>query len=177
MPDATTRTAKLTRMFGDLIRTVEADRGIVTTAELGAVALWSPPGHMMGIGAFVRSGFALVRSTLALPREDRRRMLRVLRQVDGRRKALMPEAHWYLQAIGVDPDRQGRGLGTALVRDGLRRADEAGTRTYLETETEGNVAFYERLGFEVIEQLTADAIDLPLWLMARPPGRIDIDKR
>ena len=40
---------------------------------------------------------------------------------------------------------------------------------YLETETEDNVGFYQHLGFEVIEQVTAVGLDLPVWLMLRPP--------
>ena len=79
----------------------------------------------------------------------------------------MPEPHWYLQVIGVDPARQGEGLGSILVREGLSRADTAGTPTYVETETEGNVAFYEKHGFEVVEKIVPKRVGLPMWLMVR----------
>jgi ribosomal protein S18 acetylase RimI-like enzyme len=93
----------------------------------------------------------------------------VLRLLGERKKELMPDPHWYLAAIGVNPERQGEGLGSALVQSGIRRADRDNTPVYLETETEGNVGFYQHLGFEVIEQITAAGLDLPLWLMTRRP--------
>jgi hypothetical protein len=34
---------------------------------------------------------------------------------------------------------------------------------YLETGTEGNVKFYEKLGFEVIKELTESTFDSTLW--------------
>lgn len=80
----------------------------------------------------------------------------------------MPNPHWYLEAIGVDPEREGRGFGSALVRAGMQRADRDQTPVYLETETERNVRFYEHLGFEVVEQTSAAGLNLPLWLMVRP---------
>lgn len=80
----------------------------------------------------------------------------------------MPNPHWYLEAIGVDPEREGRGFGSALVRAGMQRADRDQTPVYLETETERNVRFYKHLGFEVVEQTSAAGLNLPLWLMVRP---------
>ena len=156
-------------MFDDLVRTLIAARGRLATAELDAVALWLPPGRTMGAGAVIRSGFAIVRSAVAMPRRDRRRMMRVMRRLDGRHRELAPEPHWYLMALGTDPDRHGQGLGSALVRDGLRLADRDGTVTYLETETESNVRFYRHLGFEVVEELTLEHLGVPIWLMLRPP--------
>ena len=60
-------------------------------------------------------------------------------------------------------------MGSDLVRGGLRKADRDDTRVYLETETAGNVGYYEHLGFEVIEEIVARGLDLPLWLMLRRP--------
>ena len=80
----------------------------------------------------------------------------------------MPSPHWYLSAVGVDPARHGEGLGSALVRRGIERAERDGRPIYLETGTESNVRFYERLGFEVLEQSVATGLELPVWLMSRP---------
>jgi ribosomal protein S18 acetylase RimI-like enzyme len=67
-------------------------------------------------------------------------------------EAHTPDDVWYLDCIGVDPARQGDGVGTALVRFGLERAVEGGTVAFLETAVEGNVAYYERFGFRVVDQ-------------------------
>ncbi|WP_460568274.1 GNAT family N-acetyltransferase [Humibacter soli] len=62
------------------------------------------------------------------------------------------EPHWYLQLLAVDPEAQGSGAGTELVRRGLERVDRDGTVAYLET-TQGNLAFYERLGFPAVGEI------------------------
>lgn len=89
-------------------------------------------------------------------------------------RALAPyrptEPAWFLGTVGVAPDAQGRGLGSKVVRAGLRAADEAGHPAFLETSSERNVAFYERLGFTVTGE-----VDLPdggprTWTMLRRPG-------
>lgn len=166
--DPDVRADSLVEMFTAVTRATIAARGVVqTTADVDAVALWLPPGRELGVWSMVRSGFALPRFAMKLASEDRRRMMVVLRQLGSRRKALMPEAHWYLSAIGVDPNHQGRGLGSTLLGAGIRRADREGTAIYLETETEANVGFYENRGFEVLEQLSAEGIGIPIWLLAR----------
>ena len=169
MSDPQTRQAGLATMFTGLAKTTAAANGVAeTTPGLEAVALWLAPGKELGWWPMVRSGMAMPRFVMTLPSRDRRRLMAVLRQGDQRRKEHMPGPHWYLEAIGVDPEHQGVGFGSALVRAGMRRADRDGMPIYLETETEGNVRFYEHLGFDVVEQTVAAGLSLPLWLMVRP---------
>ena len=59
-----------------------------------------------------------------------------------------PQPHWYLPLIGVDPARQGRGLGAALMRHAVARCDAEGTVAYLESSNPRNISLYERHGFE-----------------------------
>jgi len=170
VPDSAVRQARLPMMFTGSARLISAARGVAErTSGFEAIALWLPPGRDIGLWAMVRSGFASARWVITPPVQDFRRMMRVLRQFDERRKKLMPELHWYLMAIGVEPLHQGKGFGSALVRSGMRRADRDSKLMYLETETEINVSFYERLGFEVIEEMTVVEIDLPFSLMIRRP--------
>lgn len=76
------------------------------------------------------------------------------------------EAHYYLEYLGVEPAFQGKGLGSALMAELTRRADQVGVGCYLETATEHNVPLYRRFGFEVREQ--KEIIGLPAWFMWRP---------
>ena len=78
------------------------------------------------------------------------------------------EPHYYIQYIGVAPQGQGSGLGTALLRRTLDRCDQEGLPAYLEATSERNVALYERLGFEHLGELTLGSSP-PLWRMRRPP--------
>jgi putative acetyltransferase len=49
-----------------------------------------------------------------------------------------------LSPLGVAPPWQGRGIGSELIREGLRRADEQGVPLVF---LEGDPRFYSRLGF------------------------------
>jgi hypothetical protein len=56
----------------------------------------------------------------------------------------------WMGPLAVRPDRQGRGLGQTIVREGIRRLEAAGARIIgLETmpRTVDNIGFYSRLGF------------------------------
>ncbi|WP_433871724.1 GNAT family N-acetyltransferase [Saccharopolyspora sp. CA-218241] len=79
------------------------------------------------------------------------------------------EPAWFLGTVGVLPDRQGRGLGRAVVEPGLRAADEQGAPAYLETSLPGNVAFYRGLGFEVVAEVELPGGGPTTWAMSRPP--------
>ncbi len=75
--------------------------------------------------------------------------------------------HWYLALLIVDPDVQGRGLGTRLIRPGLDRATADGLPCYLETQKLSNVSWYQRFGFAVTETVEVRGAP-PVWCMTRP---------
>ena len=59
---------------------------------------------------------------------------------------------WYLLGpVGVLPDRQGKGIGSALVREALKRLRAQGA---LGVVLVGDPAFYERFGFTSRPRLT-----------------------
>ncbi|HUF33258.1 MAG TPA: N-acetyltransferase [Acidimicrobiales bacterium] len=64
-----------------------------------------------------------------------------------------------LAPLAVAPPHQGRGIGSALVREVMARADAAGEPLVV---LEGSPAFYGRLGFEHSVPLGIE-IDLPSW--------------
>ena len=59
--------------------------------------------------------------------------------------------HWYLHYLGVEPRRQGRGLGGALLRPVLELCDRERIPAHLEASTERNRMLYERNGFSLTE--------------------------
>jgi len=74
--------------------------------------------------------------------------------------------HWYLLYVGVEPGRQGRGVGSALLRPVLEECDRTATPAYLEATCERNRSLYARHGF-----VAGDALPLseggpaviPMW--------------
>ncbi len=95
----------------------------------------------------------------------------VFRQLD----AIHPvEPHAYLGILGVAVSRQGQGVGSRLLNAWLGDVDAEGVPSYLETDKETNVVFYQRAGFEVIEQ--AKIYGTRVWCMRRPAKQSPHDR-
>ncbi|MFI1679691.1 GNAT family N-acetyltransferase [Streptomyces sp. NPDC020607] len=159
---------------------IALDEGYVDVTEDGAaVALWwSVPvgphdadgdgeganGAGVGSEAGVEDGPALLRRAVD---PDNERV-----EVIGRlTEAIHPtdRAHEYLHLIAVHPDRQGEGLGTALVTAVLDRCDRDGLHAYLEASNARSRDLYARLGFAFMGT-TLDLPDgPPMWPMWREP--------
>lgn len=94
--------------------------------------------------------------------------IRVQRAMEERH---LREPHFYVRLVGVRTALQGRGVGSALMRPTLQRADSAGLPTYIEASSERSAALYERLGFLHVDVLELPEGGPPNWLMRRPPAR------
>ena len=139
-----------------------------TTDDRAGVALWHPPGYH---GAGFLGSLRLLPSVLRLAGGFRRlrQVSRAIEVLEERRQHHAPTPHFYLSALGVEPKRQGEGIGTALMQPVVERADQLGVPAYLETATGRNVLLYERQGFGVVEELTLPGTDVRGWLMRRTP--------
>ena len=76
--------------------------------------------------------------------------------------------HYYLFAIGTLPEAQGTGQGTAIINYALERIDAEGMPAYLENSKPDNIAFYNRFGFEILEEIRVTPDAPPLFAMLRP---------
>lgn len=141
--------------------------GEVWAAERGAaVAMWEPPGGLIVTPA--TDPWPAVQEAY-LPAEKAR--------WETYEQALAVPAdaspYWYLGVLATHPDRQGRGLGRAVVAPVLAAATRARAAAYLETASEANVGFYLSLGF-VVEREAALPDGGPVcWLMRRDQGAAD----
>jgi ribosomal protein S18 acetylase RimI-like enzyme len=160
MPDEQTRLKKLGRFFAIQLRHVTLTRGRVWTSnDLGGAALSMPPGDWQYPPRAVLAQGATFR--LRVPRA-----VRLLAAIERRHER---KPHYYFADIGVRPELQGKGLGSALMRPTLERCDRGGLPAYLEASSEGSAALYERLGFAVMRELRVGGSP-PVWLMLRPPN-------
>ena len=75
------------------------------------------------------------------------------------------EPHAHLGPIGVSPDAQGRGIGTALMNRYIEHLEQERLAGYLETDRRENVDFYKGFGFVV--QREEQLIGVPTWYMWR----------
>ena len=163
------RHERMVGQFAPLLRfNLAAGSHVIKTENNGAVAVWRPPDKPRAGLSAIGPAMAMGASGIGMPLRAWRFYGWMSRNLGPLHKRLVPEPHWYLMLLGTHPARQGSGLGTALVQDGLMRADAAGMRAYLETET-ADVRFYEHLGFEVRQELDTPLPDCRMWLMVRPP--------
>jgi GNAT superfamily N-acetyltransferase len=86
-----------------------------------------------------------------------------LKEVD---KLHPTEPHYYLEYIGVEPDYQGKGVGSVLLKYLCDKADDEGVGCYLENANPINTGYYLRFGFQIINE--KDVIGIPTWFMWRP---------
>jgi ribosomal protein S18 acetylase RimI-like enzyme len=129
------------------------------TEDGSGAALWVPP-------AAEQDEEALVRLVVDSVDTDRHPVVFAFLELVAEHHPDGP--HWYLPFIGVDPVHQGRGIGSALLRSGLDRADGDRLPAYLEASSARNRALYERHGFVVTGEIqTGDSP--PLWPMWREP--------
>jgi len=167
-PDPARRPTQLRRFFHGAVRYGRIAGTALTTPERAGAAIWLPPGHTgMSVVAMARGGMLAFPATLG-PAAFRR-FVAYTSWLDGQRRALVPDPHWFLLALGVDPHRQRRGVGRSLMAPMLDDADRRGLPAYLETTDEENIAYYARSGFEVVRDAVPDTAGPRTWLMLRPP--------
>jgi len=149
---------------------VVAGAVVETTSSGRGVCIWQPPNHRFPWWVGLRTA----PDTLAVLRAAGQATARAFgwfAEEERMRRALVPQAHWFLVMLGVDPAAQQYGLGAALALHGLVRADSQRVPAYLLTNTEDHVRLYTKMGFRVAGHTSAreDRIGIDTWRMVRPP--------
>jgi GNAT superfamily N-acetyltransferase len=138
-------------------------RTAIVSQDYSAVALWLGP----GAGPDVEALMNLTEESVA---PEKRAVLAVV--IEEMTRHHPEEPHWYLPLIGVDPARQGKGLGAALLRPILAECDRKLLPAYLESTNPRNRPLYERHGFEAICEIRAGDFP-PIVPMLRRPKPLD----
>jgi ribosomal protein S18 acetylase RimI-like enzyme len=114
--------------------------------DFAGAALWLPP----GVGLDEEAMAVIMERSIAAERQAE--VFGVFEQMGGYHPR---EPHWYLPLIGVEPARQGRGLGSALLQHALARCDREHAPAYLESTNPANISLYRRHGFEALGTIQA----------------------
>lgn len=95
------------------------------------------------------------------------RLMTTMSMLEKLHKQAVPPAHQYLAVVGVEPARQGQGVGSALMQPILTSADADHLPCYLETQKERNIRLYQRHGFQIVEELDLPQHGPHIWTMRR----------
>jgi len=137
--------------------------GCYTTDGYAGSAIWAPAGKPLLTGL---RGVLTMLPVLPYVAANLVTTLRILNTVE----TLHPhEPHWYLASLGTAVERQGKGVGGALMRPVLEHCDAEGLPCYLESSKERNVPFYRRHGFEVVQEVPLPGGGPLIWTMWREP--------
>jgi ribosomal protein S18 acetylase RimI-like enzyme len=165
--DAASRPAKMPKLFRVLFKLGLPHGACDVTSGAESVALWRPPNAWeIPVHQYITNAAAFI-DVFGLGGG-----LQVMRTMDVIEKRHPHEPHWYLQAIGTDPARQGKGYGGVVMRRHLAVADAAGMPAYLESSKETNIPIYKSFGFEVTGEIVLPGGPTlwPMWRPARPPA-------
>lgn len=133
--------------------------------QVRGVAMWAGPRRW---GPTFRQTLPALWPSLRHYRSGSIRGLRL----EGAMHRVHPRApHRYLAFLATDPGHQGHGVGSALIRHELRRADAEGLPTYLESSKDENISWYARFGFEAREPVGPPGGPMltPMWRDVREP--------
>ena len=168
-PDDTKRARDLPWFFGKAAVLGDRWGEVYTTgSKVDGNAIWLRPGETkVSLGKMARTGMLM--APLALGLSPFLRFMKIMNTFEHLHDRDAPEPHWYLMVLGVDPPRQGQGIGGALIAPILARADADKLPCYLETQKQINVPFYQRNGFEVIVEDDIAGGGPHYWTMKRAP--------
>jgi ribosomal protein S18 acetylase RimI-like enzyme len=165
IPDDARRLSELQRGFALFARRIwcRHDEAYTTDRVIGG-AFWMPPGtwHISML-----TQLAMLPSLAVITKGDLPRLVRALNVIEGKHPH---NRHYYLPVIGILPEWQGRGFGSALLRPMLERCDREELPAYLEASSPRNRALYERHSFKVVEEIRVAKDSPPMWRMWREPG-------
>jgi GNAT superfamily N-acetyltransferase len=146
---------------------------VYTTSNVLGIAAWLPP------GAFSSHSLQLLQIALQLQlyilplKVGWNRLGRWLKFLAATEQAHQQDMgdrpHWYLGIMVVNPEFQGRGVGSLLLQPILKQASEEGFACYLVTFTQQAVRFYQKNGFEVVRHQTFAPDAPPFWALKRNP--------
>jgi len=157
--DVASRPKKFPRIFKLLFKLGVGYGACHVTSGYEAVTLWRPPGQWhLPFWQYITNGPEL----LGVFGFD---AFRVVTTMDLIEKVHPKTPHWYLQVIGTDPPKQGKGFASLIMRHQLAIADQQGVPAYLESSKESNIPIYKSFGFEVTGEIRVPngPVLYPMW--------------
>eukprot|EP00029_Vermamoeba_vermiformis_P000376 TRINITY_DN10428_c0_g1_i1.p1 TRINITY_DN10428_c0_g1~~TRINITY_DN10428_c0_g1_i1.p1 ORF type:complete len:203 (+),score=24.47 TRINITY_DN10428_c0_g1_i1:9-617(+) len=140
-----------------------------------AAAVWFKSGeaNKNGIGQLFLSPLCTLKMMYYSSPRRGLELMKVMDNVDKVEKQKLSSypKYYYIYFLAVDPDHQGQGLGSKLLKEITAKADAENCPVLLEASSERNRKLYISHGFEEFDVFTMqDDPSVKLWLMLRKPS-------
>lgn len=168
-PDPEQRARLLPLHFTPFIHYVHLFGEVLATGgDLQGVAVWLPPGELHLRPEGVKQT-GLDKAADLIGEAALQRYLTMETHIEQYHQTEVAARHWFLPLLAVDTPLQGKGVGGALLKPILNRADAEGLPAYLWTVQPKNPPFYRRHGFVVATEGVEPKSGIRFWTMRRDP--------
>ncbi len=160
------REEALRRFFDVCLRQLTMPYGEVwATPHLEGIALWTPPSSFkVGLSEQIHFVGQAIRAM------QLRHVASRLAGFNEVERHHPKESHYYLFFMGVDPDCQGGGIGSAMLASMLERCDAESMPAYLEATRETLIPFYSRHGYRPLAPVELPYKGPTMYPMWRDPA-------
>ena len=152
-----------------LRRDYSYSQAFITSPRLEGIAVWmhSDKWRERSFWRLITSGAIWLVAKIGI--KPLRKMQAYDKYIEKKHEELAPDKHWYLAVLAVDPQHQGKGYGSKLLKEMLSRINKEGLPCYVETEGEKNVSMYQHFGFQVVDEFVIPDTTDKLVAMLRQP--------
>lgn len=163
LPDPRMRARRLPAFFSVVEEQSRRAGKVLASTNGEAASLWYPPGDI------AHGWWPQLTGNLRMAAVFRTALVRGIALEEAMHEHHPhPQPDWYLRYVGVAPEAQGKGWGSAIVREGIALAAARGCGVLLETAKPENVSLYSRLGFAITSEWSAPEDGPKFWTMRRP---------
>jgi len=144
-------------------------RAFITSSRLEGIAVWmhSDKWKTRPFWRIITSGAIWLVKKIGIG--PLRKIQAYDKYIGKKHEEIIPRKHWYLAVLAVDPQHQGKGYGSKLLKGMLSEIDGEGLPCYVETDGEKNVSIYRHFGFEVVDEFVVPNTTDKLVAMLRQP--------
>ncbi|MFX1407567.1 MAG: GNAT family N-acetyltransferase [Promethearchaeota archaeon] len=167
IPDFNTRAKKLHYLWQISLRIgIKYGEVYATSENLEGIAMWRSPKYVnISYWKYVKNGG--IKLPIKFGVKSTKRISFIQAVNDSIRNIYMKVPYWYFGPIGIDPEYQGQGFASKLIKPMLNRIDNENLPIYLETNIERNIAIYDHFGFRILEEIIIPDTSIVSWSMIR----------
>ncbi len=164
-PDQASRFEKLVYLYEFKLE-LQYRKCIVTSRKLEGLAIWEKPGQQHS-GLSLSEMFNGLKLIWQCGIVSLIKMIKYQTWASKTRDKLINQPYWYLDVVIVNPEHQGKGFASQLIKPILLEAEKNHQEVYLETQNKNNILIYDKYGFSLIKEIKLPNTDIIQYCMKK----------